>query len=124
MGGKRYCDCPYFPFAYDLLTHKRRELAPARRLLILNGSALNVDIPFGAKRIFWCVDPREGRTFRTMEVATGKVSALLQFPEPVAESLSPDGTRVVAAGRRSGALYFSRLSPSGTEWTVERLGPK
>ena len=88
--------------------------------------------PLGAKRIFWRILPREHENFhdyntgyfRIMDVTTRRQSALLQFTEEVEESLSPDGTRVLAIGTRSGTLYVAQLSQSGTEWTVERLGPK
>jgi len=74
---------------------------------------------FAAGRLVWPTSAAR-RTYQSADLKT-LATAPLEFPEEVDLVLSPRGTRALAIGRDSGALYQARFTPSANRWSVERL---
>ena len=105
--------------AYDLRTGTTRTLLPfgEDQVLTKYGSPRLSD---QARRVLWQVPPDTSGVYRLADLAAG-TSGVLQFPEEVYLGLSPEGGRILAVGRTTGALYLARPSAHDPQWRIEQL---
>lgn len=119
-GGERWSTLGVY--SYNLRTHVRREILPLGRLRM---SAVSVRVSDGARYGFWHSElPGDPDCYRLADLRTGRQLPRLRFPERVTATPSPDGMRVLATGRDTGALYLAKLRAGAPKWEVRRIRPR